>query len=416
MELNNISCKNRNFLLLQGPQSLFFKELAKRIVSLGGRVVKINYCGGDVLLFGRASNNIIVKNYRDGIYTYIDYIKTIISEYEITDLLVYSDFRPYHNDAITVCKHNNINVYVFEEGYYRDGFSTLERNGVNGRSSLPKDPIIIRELASKLDPFFKAKSHKSTIKEKVFSAILHHVGNFLFFPYFYKFRTHRQYNIAFELIGILPRYFGRHKRKISSKKILDKVFSLNKDYFLYPLQLNGDSQIQLYSPYIRQLDTISYVLSTFAKNAKEDELLLIKNHPLDNGLINYKVFINSCAKSFNIQDRVFFIEDGDLNLIIEKSKAVVLINSTVGVSALLKSKAVFCLGSAIYALKGLAIDSKEMSLAQFFKDSKKPDISLLQDFLKVMQDRALIEGNFYSHKGIDLSVINTLKKLNRVDF
>ena len=42
----------RSFLLLQGPQSGFFRELAKGIREAGAIDEKVNYCGGDVLKGG----------------------------------------------------------------------------------------------------------------------------------------------------------------------------------------------------------------------------------------------------------------------------------------------------------------------------------------------------------------------------
>ena len=42
----------RSFLLLQGPQSGFFRELAKGLREAGALVEKVNFCGGDVLLWG----------------------------------------------------------------------------------------------------------------------------------------------------------------------------------------------------------------------------------------------------------------------------------------------------------------------------------------------------------------------------
>ena len=48
--LKKNSLQGRSFILLQGPQSYFFIELANALVFCGASVVKVNFCGGDVLI------------------------------------------------------------------------------------------------------------------------------------------------------------------------------------------------------------------------------------------------------------------------------------------------------------------------------------------------------------------------------
>jgi capsular polysaccharide export protein len=43
----------RSFLFLQGPQSRFFRSLGLAIRDYGARVLKVNFCGGDVFHWPR---------------------------------------------------------------------------------------------------------------------------------------------------------------------------------------------------------------------------------------------------------------------------------------------------------------------------------------------------------------------------
>lgn len=403
---------HRVFLFLQGPQSNFYLKLSKELVKAGAKVIKINLCGGDVLLWKRhvRSKKITTLNYHGKACDFPLYISSVFKEYRVTDLVLYSDWRPLHQDAILIAKSLKILVWVFEEGYLRRGFVTLERNGVNGRSPIPHQKKIIEQRARGLPPYSEPEIAIDSIRNKVLFAIKHHFGNVMLFPWFVFYRTHRAHNIFFELFGILPRYLKRKKRQENSQKILREFFKDSREYFFYPLQLNHDSQVQLYSPYIRQEEAITTVISSFAKYADPNTKLLIKNHPLDNGLIPYKEFIHSMASALNVSSRVVFVEDGNTNKLVKDSKGVVLINSTVGMSALLDGKKVYCLGYSIYAMEGLAQSFVTDSLNKFWISDKDPDPEFLDTFCRYLQANALVAGDFYTKAGVELAVSGSIKR------
>ena len=57
-----------------------------------------------------------------------------------------------------------------------------------------------------------------------------------------------------------------------------------------------------------------------------------------------------------------FIEGGKAHQMMDKSLGVVVLNSTIGISALRQAKPVYCVGTSIYAKPGLAVTSAEMPL------------------------------------------------------
>lgn len=399
----------RSFLLLQGPQSGFFRLLASHLRQSGAAVHKVNFCGGDVFLWGIFNKAI---NYHGNLYEWPAWIGSLYRELGITDICVYGDWRPMHWEAIRLARVRGIRVWVFEEGYLRAGFSTLEENGVNGRSSLPTSAHEIHEAAKHLkDPV--AERVDNDIRDKVWKAILHHTGNFFLWPFFRHYRTHRPTNIFFELIGILPRYLTRRERNQTSKARLQAFFEQKGSYFFFPLQLVSDSQIQLYSPYVRVQEAIADVLASFARSAMSGTRLLIKNHPLDNGLIKYGEFIQGFAKELGIGDRVCFVEDGNTAQMIEKSRGVVLVNSTVGLMALSAGKPVYCLGKSIYNLPGLTQSYPFSTLDDFWRAPQPPSMRLYRDFKRVLGERALIRGNFYTQRAMELAAADAVKRFQR---
>lgn len=397
----------RSFLLLQGPQSHFFHELAQGLRQAGALVEKVNFCGGDVFLWGMTRS----LAYRGTRYEWLSWIGTLYRGRHVTDICVYGDWRPMHWEAIRLADTMGIRIWVYEEGYLRNSYSTLEEFGVNGRSRLPRTASGIRALSAQLGSnTIPVVHYENDIVDKVLQAIKHHVGNFFLWPWFHHYRTHRPSNIAFELIGILPRYLSRKKRAGRDALRLREFHNKRAPYFFFPLQLNSDSQIQLYSPYVRMHEAIADVLTSFAKHAPANTHLLIKNHPLDNGLIDYDAFVKAFSSELGIADRVTFVDFGNTAQMVGRSLGVVLVNSTVGIMALEKGIPVYCLGHSIYNIEGLAQSWPLVGLKDFWKSPAAPDASLYADFRNVVTQCASVAGNFYGVRGVQAAVRSSLTR------
>ena len=158
--------KSRCFLFLQGPHGHFYKEFSKRLSMLGFKNYHICVNGGD-LVDRLLSNCYFFSNTRDH---WSIYLNNFLKKHQITDLIVYGDKRYYHTTAIIIAQHLNINVWVFEEGYLRSSYVTLEQNGVNSNSKIPElylhafDQLKI-EIPQDLD-FFKSISSTSYTQDQ----------------------------------------------------------------------------------------------------------------------------------------------------------------------------------------------------------------------------------------------------------
>ncbi len=115
-----------------------------------------------------------------------------------------------------------------------------------------------------------------------------------------------------------------------------------------------------------------------------------------------------------MEERVHFVEDGDAALMMEKARGVVLLNSTIGLSALRVGKAVYCIGKSIYSMPGLAVSEPHQSLHSFWSMPTEPDRAILQAFLKVLKVRTLANGNFYTPMGIRTAISHCLVRLGMV--
>jgi capsular polysaccharide export protein len=179
-------------------------------------------------------------------------------------------------------------------------------------------------------------------------------------------------------------------------------------FFLLPLQLNCDSQIQLHSSFGSMTPVITTIIESFARTAPADTMLVVKEHPLDDGLINWRRVVTDLAAASGIADRVVYLEMGDLDALIGKSLGVVTVNSTTGTLALALGIPVITLGMAIYDIAGLTYQGP---LDAFWTAPTAPDPALFTAFRQVLTSRCLLVGSFFSEEGIKLLVNNAVNRL-----
>jgi capsular polysaccharide export protein len=136
---------------------------------------------------------------------------------------------------------------------------------------------------------------------------------------------------------------------------------------------------------------------------------VIKNHPLDTGLVPYKRIIKQLEQQHKIEGRVIYLEDGYLPTMLHNSKGTVLVNSTVGTSSLFHGIPTCVLGDAIYDMEGLTYQG---GLDKFWTKGTRPNPALFGRFSKAIIHLTQVNGDFYSKKGIDMSVEGSMRFFN----
>ncbi|MEH6404342.1 MAG: capsular biosynthesis protein [Sneathiella sp.] len=397
------SANTKSFLFLQTIASPFFKQLGMGLSKEGHSVHKINFNGGD-WLFWHGFNEI---NFTGKPSEFTTFVHEIFDQLSVTDIVLFGDCRPWHTKAIELAKLNGIQVWVFEEAYLRPHWVTLEAGGVNGNSSFSFPEILEKS---------KNNIHNDITDEPVGGGLKHRISydfayNFasLFlkwkFPYH---KTHRPYVIWHEYASWCRRLIKLTWMRKQAQKTIETLSTRKESVFLFPLQLDSDSQLRVHSDFTDMKDAIAFVIESFTNNADKHSHLLIKNHPLDNGMVNYRQHIEKLAFHHGIESRVFYIDGGDLNKILSFCKGVVTINSTVGMTALDKDIPVMVLGASIFSVKGLV---SKFSDTDFWRNPIKPDQTLYEMFKASLMRHCHVNGNFYTKPGIHLAVANSLSRL-----
>ncbi|AYF34633.1 capsular biosynthesis protein [Halomonas sp. XH26] len=393
--------QKRAFLFLQGVCSPFYQRLARRLTDDGHRVVKVNFNAGDIVYWQRThSQNHL---FRGPLSELPAYIQSLWQRYDITDQVLFGDRRPIHRPAVDLASAAGIRTHVFEEGYFRPFWVTLEREGVNGHSLLPRDPKWFFETGKALPKLPAPVRFRSSFKIRAAHDMCYHLAglaNPLVAPHY---RNHAPITAPVEYAGYAKRFtLLRYWKKRDAARIKNLIEG-GKPYFMLPLQLNTDAQIRDHSPYANMEEVMDHVMGSFALHAPSDALLCIKNHPLDMGLVNYPNIIKRLEDFYGLHGRIVYLESGNLNPLLKHATGTVTVNSTVGIVSLEKQCPTFALSDPIYNLAGLTYEG---SLDEFWHQPPLPSQALFGYFRNTVMYTTQINGGFYCQPSIDLAVNN----------
>jgi capsular polysaccharide export protein len=393
----------RRVMLLQGIMGPFFRHLGQGLLRAGHTVFKINFNGGD-RVYWRLPNGI---DYRGTLADWPDVFAHLLQEHAISDVMLFGDCRDHHLAALKVCHERGVRAWVFEEGYIRPDWVTMEIGGVNGHSSLPRDPQWYRERAASLPPLPDHSKVPSSFRRRASEGILYNVAD-VFSRWYYKgWRTHRPWPPLVEGVGWARKLSRSKERRDEAAALLGRLQEPDAAYFLFPLQLDSDAQIRLHSPFPGMMEALKIVLQSFAEHGPAHARLLVKEHPLDNGVRDWQLETADLAERFGIAGRVDYLAWGDIEPLAERALGMVTINSTSGTLGLARGVPVIVLGTAIYDLQGL---TAQEGLDQFWDNPTPPDPATFAAFQRALIDHCLIPGGFFSQDALSKVVLHAIAR------
>lgn len=379
----------RKILLLQGPVGPFFRRLSVMLEDAGAKAVhKVNFNGGDWLFY--PSRAISYTGAPSGWTTFLE---RLLRDLQIDTIMLFGDCRPAHVAARQVAHACGVEVWVFEEGYVRPDFVTMERGGTNGHSSIPR-----------YADFYRGLPETSTVPERqvgpVFQrlaawAILYGLAAMAGGAFYPRYRHHRSLS-AGEGVAWIRAGWRKVAYKIKERGMLEHLVQQKSGrYFLVSLQTAIDSQIVVHSPFASLDAFIDDVISSFSRSCDGGYDLVFKHHPLDRGHNDYGAVIRNAAAARGVAFRVHYIHDQHLPTLLQHAAGLVLVNSTVGLSGIHHGLPVKALGDAIYDFDGLTFQG---SLDEFWSGARsfRPDMSLYRRFRHYVIEHTQLNGSFYA--------------------
>lgn len=172
-------------------------------------------------------------------------------------------------------------------------------------------------------------------------------------------------------------------------------------YFFIPFQVDVDSQVLYNSKRIKSMYALYEEIEVIALR-HPDWQFVMKEHP-------------SCVRSYSElhqrQPNIHFTSANTEELI-RNSEAIITLNSSVGLEALLQFKKVCVLGEAVYEIDGIckkanSTEELESLLQAALDDSWQPDQTLINTFLNYMKNAFLVAGAWRKADEIHLKSFET---------
>jgi capsular polysaccharide export protein len=396
----------RSFLFLQGMKTDFFARLGTALAKRGHRVYRINFNGGDKLFWRLAG----AENFRGDRRAWPRYLQEFLQARRITDLIVFGEYRPYHKVALELAASHGIRINIFDEGYFRPSWITLEQRGPGEARAIRRDPLWLREAASQAPDAESNAAPEDSYVRRALQDVLYNAAAFAARGGFPHYETHRPWPFYVEYASGARRILSLPMTQWRNAAQRMALAMANRPYYLFPLQLDSDYQIREQSPFGKIEAAIGQVVASFAHHAPSAAALVVTEHPLDNGINDWRRAVDGIAAAAGVRDRVFFLRRGTPKRLLTGSAGVVVINSTLGLQALELGKPVVALGNAVYDVPGLTFQG---GLDQFWVEQSAPDMSIFDSLRRVLVAYSQIGGGFFSRKGLRLAVAGAIERLEQ---
>lgn len=375
----------KRVLLLQGPVGPFFARLAQDLRQAGAEVFKVNFNAGDCLYYPRGA-----INYRGTMQDWPNWFDDLIRQLDVDVIFLFGDCRPVHLAAHAVATQYKLEIGVFEEGYVRPDYVTLERYGVNAHSRRSRDPD--HYSAEALVP--KKLAVGNAYWHMVWCGFCYFLVGSLGKPWFWHYRHHRPLNLLEALPWVRSawrkQWFKWRERGVQK----ELTHNHSHQFYLVPLQVFNDAQVTEHAHYDDIEHFIETTLQSFAQHAPAGTLLVFKHHPMDRGYRDYSALIRRVAQVTKSSARVYYIHDQHLPTLLDHARGVVVVNSTVGLSALHHGAPTKVCGKALYDLPGLTYQG---SLDKFWTATTHaiPNRNLYHRFKDHLVAQTQLNGSFY---------------------
>jgi capsular polysaccharide export protein len=282
---------------------------------------------------------------------YMSFIDSYIDHHQIEVICLFNGYHWIDQTAKYLAEKKGLKVVYFEDGLFRPYTVTCDNKGINAASSVSQDPdfydsiLIDKKRLKKYtfkpeNPLFLKRKKESLLKIGIVKA-LSMFGSIT--------RLHPNYYVHINWSHAI-RYF---LFKVSYPRRKNDPIVLPEEYVFVPFQVSRDTQIFYNSPNIKKMEQLLEKVYTAVGRLNQEDgrnvKIVVKEHPEDMSRNNYK----DLKEKYKNNQEVIFIQKYNVKELIKHSLAVITINSTVGIEALVLNKKVITLGEALYNIEGI---------------------------------------------------------------
>lgn len=387
----------RRVLLVQTDWEMGLASFANDLEDSGHQVFKAVLNASDYFF---KLKKIPTLTFRDKFENFQSWLESVVDEKEIDTIIVYNPYRPFNKVACEVAKNKGLGLVQFDQGLLRP----LHVSVFYGADFPFRE---IKELWADSD--LKGQWQAPTVPHPELSVSSarknFYFGLSVLFALIFSFRfphykDQQKMSLRKHLLSAILNGYRFLVRSGESRRYVPKLIGpWSGKFFLVPLQLEHDVQIQINSPFSKVEEMIDQVADSFEAQADPVDRLIFKIHPLDRGYKTFKTKFAEIQKRIG-KDRVFLVDRVPLSVLLDRAKGVVTVNSTVGLTALRHLTPVKTLGSAFYDLDGLTFSGE---LDEFWTNHQRPQREDVRQFINMLemtvQGRGTLSRKCYQNAG-----------------
>lgn len=385
----------RVFLFLQGPHGPFFGALGQALREAGQQVLRVGFNRGDEAFWPMAETYV---PFRGKEAERRAFLAELMEDRGVTDIVVYSDTRPVHREAIQLANARGARVHCFEEGYLRPYWITYERDGTNGNSALMSRSM--DQIAALVSGDDVAARPAPALWGNLW---WHNLWGSAYHLYIWfrngsypHYRSHRNVTVRQEFLLKARAWLATPYRAFVHRLQTRSLLAASRPYHVVLLQLAHDANMRDHSQFTDMRSFVDFVLDGFAKGAPTHHQLVFKAHPLEDGREPIARMVADGAKARGLKDRVRFMPGGKLGQVLDHAKTAVTINSTAAQQALWRGLPVRVFGDAVFAKPEFVSDQP---LDAFFARPRAPNVQLYLLYRHYLLRTCQVMGSFYSKAG-----------------
>ena len=370
--------KGRRILIVQGDWEAGMSLLSLDLKDVGHHVGKVFFCAPDVIYQARG---IQTHMFRKPLGEFDEWLRALVEQEGYDTFFLYNHYRPYNQIAWNLAQELDLGCFVFELGLIRPNcvmvfsrkdvpLTAVSRawNQLLAGGPAPERTVTPPELCQVSTP----------------AKLVAFCANFLFSrltsPLFPHFVDQRDMNLWKHFKHGMIHLWRFVERGRDCE--YDEVFAgeLSGKYYAVPLQVHSDTQILKCSRYRTIEQFIKEVVRSFEHHAPPDTKLVFKVHPMDRGYKDYADLIVGLDHRLG-GGRLLYVDRVHLPTLLECSRGVVNINSSVGISGLVHHVPVITLGTAVYDLPELTFRG---NLDDFWTKAEGPKVQRVNDFINLL--------------------------------
>lgn len=372
------SGKSRKILIVQGDWEAGMSLLALDLQDAGHEVGKVFFCAPDIIYRFRG---IRTHLYRSPLADFEAWLRELVEREGYDTFFLYNHYRPYNQLAWNLAEELDLGCHVFELGLIRPNCVM-----VFGRHHLPIKAITKawKELLAGGAPPEPVATPTELCQVSTPAKLLVFCANFIFSritsPLFPNFVDQRDMNLLKHFKHGMIHLWRFIERSHDSE--YDRLFAgeMSGTYYAVPLQVHSDTQILKCSNFKTVEEFINQVVASFQCHAPADTKLVFKVHPMDRGYKDYTDLIAGLNYRLG-GDRLMYVDRVHLPTLLEHSRGVVNINSSVGISGLVHLVPVITLGQAVYDQPELTYQGE---LDDFWKLANCPKPARVSQFINML--------------------------------